>query len=111
MGRPPPRFEVEWYPYANLVHTIRLREDTAFVRISDVLRHSPQSVLEASAALLLARLYRRRAPRYLAERYREFVQHSATRRHIARSRRARRRGGTCGPPASCAPSPPFFVRP
>jgi len=57
----PPRFEVEWYPYANLVHTIRLREDTAFVRVSDVLRHSPQGVLEAAAALLLARLYRRRA--------------------------------------------------
>ena len=36
-GRPP-RFEVEFYPYANLMHTIRIREETACVRLSDALR-------------------------------------------------------------------------
>jgi len=36
-GRPP-RFEVEFYPYANLMHTIRLREEGAHVRLSDALR-------------------------------------------------------------------------
>ena len=106
----PPRFDVEWYPYANLVHTIRLREDTAFVRVSDVLRHSPPSVLEAAAALLLARLYRRRAPRDLGERYREFVRHAATRRHIVRMRRARGRRVTRGPRGAAHPLEPLFVR-
>ncbi len=106
----PPRFEVEWYPYANLVHTIRLREDTALVRISDVLCRSPESVLEAAAALLLARLYRRRAPRDLMGRYREFVQHSATRRRIVRVRRARGRRITRGPQGAAHHLEPLFAR-
>ena len=36
-GRPP-HFVVEYHPYADLTHTIRLREDTAHVRLSDVHR-------------------------------------------------------------------------
>ena len=60
-GRPP-RFEVEFYPYANLMHTIRLREESACVRISDALRGAPLAVLESAAAILLSRVYRRRAP-------------------------------------------------
>ena len=38
-GRPP-HFVVEYHPYAGLTHTIRLREDTAHVRLSDVLAAS-----------------------------------------------------------------------
>ncbi|HXN23505.1 MAG TPA: M48 family peptidase [Candidatus Dormibacteraeota bacterium] len=95
-GRPP-RFEVEWFPYANLVHTIRLREDTAYVRVSDVLQRAPQEVLAAAAALLLARLYRHRAPRDLQEIYRGFVEASTTRRRIERLRMARGRR-VCGGP-------------
>ena len=63
-GRPP-HFVVEYHPYSDLTHTIRLREDTAYVRLSDVLRDAPRLIVEAAAALLLARLYRRRA----AERF------------------------------------------
>ena len=36
-GRPP-HFIVEFYPYTGLAHTIRLREQTAYVRFSDALR-------------------------------------------------------------------------
>ncbi len=106
----PPRFEVEWYPYANLVHTIRLREDTAFVRLSDMLRRSPRVVLEAAATLLLARLYRRRAPRELAERYREFVEHRRTRRRLVRVRRARGRRATRGAEGTTHHLDPLFAR-
>ena len=42
-GRPP-RFEVEFYPYANLMHTIRVREETACVRLSDALRRAPDAI-------------------------------------------------------------------
>ncbi|HYL10120.1 MAG TPA: hypothetical protein VEU31_05230 [Candidatus Acidoferrales bacterium] len=106
----PPRFEVEWYPYANLVHTIRLREDTAFVRLSDVLRRSPGEILEAAAALLLARLYRRRTPRGFAQRYREFVERGSTRRRIARIRRARGKRVSRGPGGNAHHLEPLFVR-
>ena len=70
-GRPP-RFIVEFHPYTDLTHTIRLREDTAHVRLSDVLRDAPRTVVEAAAAILLGRLYRRQPPRELLDTYREF---------------------------------------
>ena len=89
-GRPP-HFVVELYPYANLAHTIRLREDVAHVRLSDVLRGAPVPVVEAAAAILLGQLYRRRTPRELRNLYREFALSHATRRRIARLRRQRAR--------------------
>jgi hypothetical protein len=68
-GRPP-RFEVEFYPYANLMHTIRIHEEMASVRLSDALRGEPLPVFEAAAAILLSRVYRRRAPREILSAYR-----------------------------------------
>src|SRR5260221_4841928 len=47
-GRPP-RFRVEFYPYSSLVLTIRRREEMVWVRLSDLLRRSPPSVLEGAA--------------------------------------------------------------
>ena len=55
----PPEFRVMFYPYAGLTNTIRLRQDVAFVRFSDLLRDAPIDILEAAAAILLSRLYRR----------------------------------------------------
>ncbi|HKW90027.1 MAG TPA: hypothetical protein VJN21_14850 [Candidatus Acidoferrales bacterium] len=90
-GRPP-HFVVSFYPYAGLAHSIRLREQTAYVRLSDLLRGAAREVMEATAAILLARLYRRRAPRELAHFYREFAHAHGTRRKVRalRSKRARR---------------------
>jgi hypothetical protein len=90
-GRPP-HFVVEYHPYADLTHTIRLREDTAYVRLSDVIRDAPLAIVEAAAAILLGRLYRRRPPRELLELYREFSYARTTRRRLLalRQRRARR---------------------
>ncbi len=95
-GRPP-RFEVEWFPYANLAHTIRLRKDTAYVRMSDLLQRAPQEVLAAAAVLLLARLYRQRAPQDMQKMYRSFVEAPATRRRLLRLRSARGRRVRSGP--------------
>lgn len=88
---PPPRFLVEYHPYAGLTHTIRLREGTARVRLSDVLRAAPRGVVEAAAAILLARLYRRRLPQEMEETYREFLRASDTRKRLAELRRGRAR--------------------
>ncbi|MGA3294234.1 MAG: SprT-like domain-containing protein [Candidatus Acidiferrales bacterium] len=90
-GRPP-RFVVEYHPYTDLTHTIRLREDTAHVRLSDVLQRAPRVVVEAAAAILLGRLYRRRPPDDLLETYRRFSYARSTRRQLLllRQRRARR---------------------
>jgi hypothetical protein len=89
-GRPP-HFHVELYPYANLAHTLRLRNDVARVRLSDILRDAPVTVIEAAAAILLGQMYRLRVPGELRDAYREFAFAHSTRRHIARVRRKRAR--------------------
>jgi len=90
-GRPP-NFVVELYPYANLSHTMRLRDDVARVRLSDILRDAPVPIVEAAAAILLGQMYRRRVPADLRDLYRQYALAHSTRRHIARVRlkRARR---------------------
>jgi hypothetical protein len=83
---------IEYHPYAELTHTIRLREDTAHVRLSDALKPAPRAIIEAVAAILLARLYQRRPPKELLERYRRFSYARSTRRRLwlLRQRRARK---------------------
>jgi hypothetical protein len=80
---------VELYPYANLSHTLRLRHDVAYVRLSDILCQAPVAVIEAAAAFLLGQMYRRRVPHELRDLYRQFALAHATRQHIARVRRKR----------------------
>lgn len=84
-GRPP-RFRVEFYPYASLTLTIRRREEVVFVRFSDLLRRAPLPVLEGAAALLLARVYRRRAPESLVKPYLEYARSGRTRERMNRMR-------------------------
>lgn len=89
-GRPP-RFVVEYHPYSNLTHTIRLRDDTAYVRLSDALSSAPRSIVEAVASVLLSRLYRRRPPAELLESYRHFSYAHSTRKRLLHLRRLRAR--------------------
>jgi hypothetical protein len=107
-GRPP-HFVVELYPYANLAHTMRLREETAHVRLSDILRDAPVPVIEAAAAILLAQMYRRRVPADLRRLYREFALAHSTRRHIARVRRKRARRIAHNPRGSAHDLAPMFA--
>jgi hypothetical protein len=108
-GRPP-RFEVEFYPYANLMHTIRLHEETAHVRLSDALRGAPLTVLEAAAAILLSRVYRRRAPREMLSVYRRYTVSPRTRRCVAKLRSARGRMVKTGPRGAIYDLAPLFTR-
>jgi hypothetical protein len=91
-GRPP-QFQVEFYPYSSLVITLRRRQETVFVRFSDLLLRAPLAVLEGAAALLLSRVYRRRAPKLLVAPYLEYARSHRTRARIntMRSQRVRLR--------------------
>jgi hypothetical protein len=95
-GRPP-RFRVEFYPYSSLVLTIRRREEVVIVRLSDLLRRAPLSVLEGAAALLLARVYRRKAPASLVEPYLVYARSNRTRSRMNRMRRGRVRPAAADP--------------
>jgi hypothetical protein len=108
-GRPP-QFIVEFYPYANLMHTIRIDDDVASVRVSDILQGAPLVVFEAAAAILLARLYRRRAPAELLTSYRLYIAAPRTRRRMALLRGARGRRVKTGPGGVIYDLAPMFRR-
>ncbi len=95
-GRPP-RFRVEFYAYSSLVLTIRRRDEAVYVRFSDLLRRAPRAVLEGAAALLLARVYRRKAPRPLVEPYLEYARSDRTRTRMNRMRSGRVRLAATNP--------------
>jgi hypothetical protein len=70
---PMPEFRVEFYPFANVNNTIRLREAVAHVRISDLLEGAPEGVITAIAHILLAKVYRKPIQALHSTRYRRYV--------------------------------------
>ena len=91
-GRPP-AFVVEFHPYTDLTHTIRLRQGRLLVRLSDLLEGAPDAVLRAIAHILLAKIYRHPIDRAQAARYRKYVaSHDIVRQtHLVRQLRGRKR--------------------
>lgn len=108
-GRPP-QFQVQFHCYTDLTLTIRIRQDVAHVRMSDVLEDAPVAVLEAAAALLLARLYRRKAPRSLLETYRLYSYEQTTREKLHTLRRSRARRNDHYPAGTHFDLEPIFDR-
>ena len=94
---PPPAFRVEFYPYSSLTLTIRRRENEMIVRFSDLLQRAPLPVLEAAAALLLSRIYRRRTPRALVAPYHAYARSHRTRDRIQKMRSGRVRRAALNP--------------
>ena len=90
---PLPEFRVEFYRFANVNNTIRLREGRILVRISDLLETAPESVLRAIAHILIAKLYRKPIAAGHAARYRQYVagHHLSAKVHLIRQMRGRKR--------------------
>jgi hypothetical protein len=96
-----PELGVQFFAFANINNTIRLRKGQLLVRISDLLEGAPVSVLAALAHILLAKMYRRPIGREYAVRYRRYISsHEIARKaHLVRQLRGRKRivsaqGGT-----------------
>jgi predicted metal-dependent hydrolase len=70
---PIPELTIDFFPFANISNTIRLREGKLRVRLSDLLEGAPDTVLQAIAHILLAKMYRKDIERGLAMRYRRYV--------------------------------------
>lgn len=87
-----PEFRVEFYAFANVNSTIRLREGVMYVRISDLLEGAPESILKAIAHILLAKIYRKPIQPLHATRYRRYVSsHDMTAKaHLLRQVRGRK---------------------
>ena len=90
---PAPQFRADFYRFANVNNTVRLREGRVLVRISDLLEGAPESVLRAIAHILLAKLYRKPIDRAHALRYRKYVSSHdlSAKTHLIRQMRGRKR--------------------
>ena len=88
-----PEFAIQFFAFANVNNTIRLRDGTLLVRLSDLLEGAPESVLRAIAHILLAKMYRKPIERAHATRYRRYVssREIATKVHLVRQMRGRKR--------------------
>jgi len=94
-GAEPPPFAIEFFAFANINNTIRLREGKLFVRLSDLLEGAPESVLRAIAHILLAKMYRKPIERTQSARYRRYVHSYEIRNkaHLVRQARGRKQIG------------------
>jgi predicted metal-dependent hydrolase len=93
---PIPELSIEFFAFANITSTIRLRQGKLLVRLSDLLEGAPETVLESIAHILLAKIYRRPIVREHSTRYRRYVGSSEIRRkaHLIREIRGRKRIST-----------------
>lgn len=87
---------MEFFPFANINNTIRLREGRLLVRLSDLLEGAPESVLRSIAHILLAKMYRKPIERSYASRYRKYISgHDISHKaHLVRQMRGRKRINT-----------------
>jgi len=93
LGTSLPELKIEFFAFANINNTIRLRDGRLLVRLSDLLEGAPDGVLRAIAHILLAKMYRRPIDRGQAARYRKYVaSHEIVRKaHLVRQIRGRKR--------------------
>jgi hypothetical protein len=84
---------IDFYPFANVNNTIRMRDGRLYVRLSDLLEGAPESVLEALAHILLAKIYRKPIEPTHAARFRRHVasRDITAKAHLVRQIRGRKR--------------------
>lgn len=89
---PLPAFRIDFFPFANINNTIRLRQERVLVRLSDLLEGAPEPVLRALAHILLAKLYRKPIEPGHNTRYRRYTSSRAIteKAHLLRQLRGRK---------------------
>lgn len=70
---PIPVFHAQFYPFANINNTIRLRDGVIRLRISDLLESAPHNIIESIAHILLAKIYKKPIETLHSTRYRRYV--------------------------------------
>lgn len=88
----PPEIHVAFYPFAGLNHTIRIRRQRIYVRVSDILRDAPQSVHRALAFILVSKLFNKRVGVEHQNLYRQYAYQPQVQRasELARQSRGRK---------------------
>jgi hypothetical protein len=86
-----PEIHVQFFPFAGLSHTARLRSGELLIRISDIFTDAPAEVFNSLALILLARLYRRKVENTHHESYRVYVLRNDIQERALAARRKRGR--------------------
>ncbi len=95
-GARAPPVEVAFYPYTRMKSTIRERDGTLKIRISDLLDDAPISVLKSLISILLCKIDGRACPEHYRQHYADHIQRPAIRertRDCRRERGRKRHGG------------------
>jgi len=84
---------VEFYPFANVNNTIRMRQGKLHIRLSDLLEGAPERVLESIAHILLAKIFRKQIEKKHVAHYRRYVtsHEVSAKAHLVRQVRGRKR--------------------
>jgi hypothetical protein len=87
-----PEIHVSFYPFAGLNHTIRIRKQRVYVRISDIMRDAPASVHRALAYILVSKLFNKRVTAEHQNLYRQYAYQPQVQRatDLARQQRGRK---------------------
>ncbi len=88
---PIPPLDIRFRRFTSLNTSIRLREGRLHVRLSDLLEHAPESVHQAIAHILLAKLYKKAIAPTHADRYRRYCSSDLVSRQAAHIRQTRGR--------------------
>jgi len=97
---PVPEHRIQFFPFASLNNTIRLRQGRILVRLSDLLEGADEPVLYAILHILISKLYRKEIDAGHSARFRRFAGAPgiAEKLHLVRSTRGRKKihspGGT-----------------
>ena len=91
LAGPVPSFQVDFYPFTGVRHSIHLNDNRVRVRMSDVLQGAPPLVLEALAEILISRVYGRTNSREAQDYYRSFISTPRVERQVERLKRERGR--------------------
>ena len=91
-GAAPPELKIEFFAFANVNNTFRLREGRLLVRLSDLLEGAPEAVVRAIAHILLAKMYRKPIDPRQSARYRRYVgsHEVVSKAHLVRQMRGRK---------------------
>ena len=90
--REKPEIQVSFYPFAGLNHTIRLRNQCLYVRISDILQEAPLAVYQSLAHILIGKLFNRKPLIEHETLYRDYAYqpHVVRASDLARQQRGRK---------------------
>ena len=69
------KFNAQFYPYKNVSHTIRIKNETIFLRISDKLKNAPDEILKSITNILFNKLFRIKTPTSVRKTYRDYLGH------------------------------------